>query len=162
MSGVTWSFTQYQKRVCHSPKSLHRYICRICDIMQLWSAFSDCTAGVQISFWSMITHLSSTLSSECTIEQPLKVFAKNTNGSASAPISSSACFCGLVPAFRDSVWKLFCVTCYTPMHVTAWLILPEMLEHQKSLINYFNVNIFSLDIYRPLICANWNIASKYG
>ena len=37
------SFTQCQKRVCHSPKfyprppkNLHRYICRICDIMQLW------------------------------------------------------------------------------------------------------------------------------
>ena len=38
------SLTQCQKRVCHSPKfyprplkNLHRYVCRICDIMQLWS-----------------------------------------------------------------------------------------------------------------------------
>ena len=33
---------------------------------------------------------------------------------------------------------------------------------KEFLINYFNVNIFSLEIYRLLICASWNIASKYG
>ena len=108
------------------------------------SGCTDCT-GVQIAFWSMITPLSFTLSSECTIEKVFeKVFAKTQTA---PPLHQYLPLPVISYAPRDSlsewlwragsslgtlVLKLFCVTCYTPMHVTAWLMLPEMLEHQKS------------------------------